>query len=86
MICGEEGLVSEVWVDEMRLEDMCQYLIISDMLWTNQVQMDESEVASGGGLQVLLALWLMLGFCSFIVLVFCMSHYSCLFLRMVVRQ
>ena len=40
----------------------------------------------GGGLQVLLGLWIRLGFCSFSVPGSCMSHCSCLFLCMVMRQ
>ena len=45
-----------------------------DVFWMNQVQMKKSVVgrwAVGGGLQLLLGLWLMLGICSWSVVGSC---------------
>ena len=55
----------------------------------NQVQMKQSVVGRqrvGGGLEVLLGLWLTLGVCSLSVLGSCMRLCWYLFLHMAVRQ
>ena len=67
---------------------MCQNFniwIVSDKSDTDEAECHK-KVGVGGGLQVLLDLWLMLGVCSLSVVGSCMSHFSCLFLCIVVRQ
>ena len=64
---------------------MCQNLNTWDLFWTNQVQMGEFRRKVSSGRKIAGVIRLMLGVCSFSVLGSCMSHYSCLFLCMVVR-
>ena len=75
---GEEKLKREVCVNGMRLEHLNTW----NVFWTNQVPRRQIVVKRwrvGGGLQVLLTFWLMLGVCILSVLGSCMSHCSCLF-------
>ena len=87
----EEGLECEVCVNGIRLEHVSEFKYLGCVL--DESGTDEAEccrnVASGrrvGGLEVLLGLWLVLGFCSLSVLGSFMSPFWCLFLRMAVRQ
>ena len=88
LLGGEEGLDYEVCVNRIRLEHVSEFKYMV-LFWMNQVQMTRSVVGRrqvGGGLQVLLGLWLMLGICSLSVLGSCMSHCWCLFVHMVMRK
>ena len=80
----EEGLESEVCVDEMRLEHVSEFKYMGCVL--NESDTDEEGGEWEGELQLLLGLWLMLEVCSFSVLGSCMKHCLCPFLYMVVRQ
>ena len=85
---GEEGLECEVCVDEIHYS-MSRDLNTWDVFWTNQAQMRQSvegRKRGGGGLPVLLGLWLMLGVCSLNVQGFCKCNCSCLLLCMAVRR
>ena len=70
----EEGLECEVYVDGVQWS-MHQNLNTWDVFWLNQVLMRKSVVGRwqvGGGLQILLGLWLMIGVCSLNVLGSCL--------------
>ena len=66
---GEEGLECDICVDGMRLEHVSEFNIWS-VFWTNQVHTSQSVVERGrvgGGLQVHLGFWLVLGVYSLLV-------------------
>ena len=67
----------------------CQNSDIWGLFWMNRLQMLLSVIGMwrvGGKLQVLSSPWLMLRICSFSVQRCCMSHCSCLFCCMAMRQ
>ena len=72
----------------MHLEGVSEFKYLGCVL--DKSGIDEADCSRkmqvGGGLRVLLGLWLMLEVCSLSVLGSCMSHYWFLFLRMVMRQ
>ena len=80
------GIECEVCLDRIRLEHVSEFIYLGCVLDESGTYEAEfsRKVASGGGLQVTLGLWLMLGVCSLSVLRSYMSHCNCLFLRMVV--
>ena len=88
MLGEEEGLECEVCVDRIHLKHVLEFKYLGYSL--NASSTDEAEcsrkVTSGRKVAGALGLWLMLGVCSLSMLGSCMSHCSCLFLYMVVRQ
>ena len=72
----------------LRLEHVSKFKYLGCVL--DELSKDEAECLGmwrvEGGLQALLGLWLMLGVWRLGILGSCMSHCSCLFLCMVVRQ
>ena len=80
---GEEGLEFEVWVDGMRLGNVSE-LSTWDVFRIRQMRQSEvGRWGMGGGMQVLLGLWLMLGISRLSVLGSCIRLGLCLFLCMV---
>ena len=74
----EEGLECEVCVDKKCLEHVLEFKYFGCVLdkGTDEAYCSR-KMAMGGGLQVLLGLWLKLGVCSLSVLGSCMSDEKC---------
>ena len=83
---GEEGLECKVHVDRIRLEHVLEFKYLGCVLDESGTDEESGRWRVGGGLQVSLGLWLMIGLCSLSVLGSCIKHCLSLFLCMAVRQ
>ena len=85
---GEEGLECEVHVDGVRLEHVSEFKYLGCGLDEPGTDGAEYSIRGqvGGGWQVSLGPYLMLGICRLSVLESCMKHSLYLFLRMAARQ
>ena len=88
LLGGEEGLTCEVCVDGIRLEHVSEFKYLRCDLDESGKDVAECsrKMASGRMVEHVIRALVNAWSCSLSVLWSCMSHWWCLFLRMVVRQ